>query len=88
MEPQYERKSDVVIADVKSMLLVHVEAHKTLDVKMDDLILVVKGNGKQGLVEKVDILYKYVYYVMGGAATVGILYCIISFVLPLILQHK
>jgi len=51
---------------------------------IDKIEKALTGNGKPGLVDRVDDLYKYVYMIIGGIAVIGVLWTVLTFIVPFI----
>jgi len=76
------------ISDIKVMLSAHVEINKNTKECVDHLEKQVNGNGKVGLVDRVNKLYTYVYIGFGIVLAIGGLWSIVTLILPLFVHSK
>ena len=101
VEPEYKRvldyqtlydvKKDIAsinkeFSEFKTNLAVHFAKDEARDGLLHELVKEIKGNGKPGLVARVDKLFIYVAWICGVGAGITLIYTIATFIIPLLMH--
>ena|ERR1035437_4197610 len=83
----YESKTE--LTEFKMVIEKHIEGDKLRDYKLDNLIKIITiSNGEKSVMSRLKTIERYVAYVIGGAAVLGIIWGVIVFIVPLWMRSK